>query len=194
MKVLKVLPLILCAALTLPQFSQAQSFSVKSYTLIVAGTSSLHDFESTVETADIKGSFNIKDQKLIGITGVVAKIPVKAIKSTKGKMMDNKTWAAFKYEKNPLITFALASASVNSQASTIDARGTLTMAGVTKSIDLVLTYKVTTDGDLKISGSKKIKMTDFKMEPPTAMMGTIKVGDEVEVRFDMLLTSESNTL
>jgi hypothetical protein len=51
-----------------------------------------------------------------------------------------------------------------------------------------LKYKILPNGDLQFSASKKIKMTEYKMEPPTAMMGTIKVGDEVTVNFDITVT------
>jgi hypothetical protein len=68
------------------------------------------------------------------------------------------------------------------------------MAGTTKPIDLVANYKVLSNGDLQITGSKKIKMTDFNMEPPTAMMGTIKVGDDVIIGFDIVLSSTHTVL
>ena len=31
-------------------------------------------------------------------------------------------------------------------------------------------------------------MTDFKMKPPVMMLGAIKVGDEITVMFDLVLT------
>ena len=194
MKALRVLPLIICVLAIHFQNAQAQSFNVKSCNIVVAGTSSLHDFESNVETADIKGSYTLSSQSLTDLSNVVVKIPVKAIKSTKGKMMDNKTWDAFNFEKNPVIVFTLSGTTIHPDKGTINAKGTLTMAGVTKTIDLPLSYKLLPGGELKITGAKKLKLTDFKMEPPTAMMGTIKVGDEVEVRFDVVLSLETNAL
>ena len=109
-------------------------------------------------------------------------------------MMDSKTWDAFNHEKNPFIVFTLATATINPQQNRLDATGTLTMAGVTRPTELSVSYKILEGGDLVISGSRKLKMTDFKMEPPTAMMGTIKVGDEVEVRFEATLSIPDTTL
>lgn len=40
---------------------------------------------------------------------------------------------------------------------------------------------------------KKLNMRDYKMEPPTAMMGTIKVGEEVTIDFDLTITSTKMT-
>jgi hypothetical protein len=34
-----------------------------------------------------------------------------------------------------------------------------------------------------ISGSKKIRMTEFGVKPPSFMLGALKVGDEVTVEY-----------
>jgi polyisoprenoid-binding protein YceI len=194
MKAIRIL-LITASVLAL-QISQlsAQSFNVESYTLTVKGSSSLHDWESSVEKIECKGSFALANNGLADISDVVVKIPVKSIKSTKGKMMDNKTYEAFNAEKNPTITFVMQYKKIHTANGLLDVSGTLTMAGITKPIELTLIYKVLPTGKLQITGSKKLAMTDFKMEPPTAMMGTIKVGDQIEVAIDMILNLENNTL
>ena len=192
MKATKNLLLITVWALAL-QFSyvQAQTFGVKSYQLKVSGTSSLHDWESTVGKLDAKGSFVVTNNTLTDIKDVTVKIPVTAIKSTKGKTMDNKTYEAFKHEKNPNIVFAMTGKTINTAGQSINVTGDLTMAGVTKSIDIVVKYKLLPGGELQVTGSKKLVMTQFKMDPPTAMMGTIKVGDEVTVTFDLVLSQSA---
>jgi polyisoprenoid-binding protein YceI len=63
--------------------------------------------------------------------------------------------------------------------------GDLTMNGVTNVIMLSVIGKNLPGGDMRFSGSRGLKMTDYKMKPPTAMMGTVKVGDEVTVKFDL---------
>jgi polyisoprenoid-binding protein YceI len=67
----------------------------------------------------------------------------------------------------------------------VNLTGTLEMAGTTQPIDLVASYKVLPNGDFQITGNKNVKMSEYKMTPPKAMMGTIKVGDEVNIRFDI---------
>ena len=67
------------------------------------------------------------------------------------------------------------------------------MAGANQPIDLQqVKYKVLAGGDVQITFSKTFKMSQWKMEPPTAMMGTIKVGDEVTVNFDFIVDSTPN--
>jgi polyisoprenoid-binding protein YceI len=171
----------------------AQTFNVKTYKATVKGTSSLHDWESSVEQLEAKGSISISNNTLADVRDVTVKIPVRSIKSPKGKMMDNKTWEAFNSEKNPNIVFTLTGRKINVARNSMDASGTLTMAGVTKPIELVLSYKILPGGEVQFTGSKQLVMTDFKMEPPTAMMGTIKVGNEVVVAFEIVLIA-NNTL
>jgi polyisoprenoid-binding protein YceI len=171
----------------------AQSFAVKTYKLTVKGTSSLHDWESSVEKLEARGSFVLGNSTLTDVRDVTVTIPVKAIKSTKGKLMDNKTWEAFNYEKHPEIIFVLTGKKIDPLKNTLHVSGTLKMAGVTRTIDLALAYKALPGGDLQFTGSKKLLMSDYKMDPPTAMMGTIKVGDEVEIAIDIILNN-NNTL
>jgi len=171
---------------------QAQSIvKVQTNKLVVQGSSSLHDWESEITKAEWKGSFVIKENSLVAINNVVVKIPVESIKSTKGKIMDSKTYDAFDYKKNPNITYTLSQAKVAANGN-IEAKGNLTMAGVTKPIDLILQSRILPGGNVQIILSKKLRMTDFKMEPPTAMMGTIKVGDEVNVVVDVIISTTPN--
>lgn len=190
MKATKILLIpILIVAVHINKIQAQQSLQVKAYSLTIEGTSSLHDWESTVEKLDFKGTFTLAGNSLTAVKSVVATIPVKSIKSPKGKMMDNKTYEAFNYEKNPSIIFTMTGSNIDERKGIIDVLGTLTMAGMTKPIDLSLNYKVLPNGDIRITGSKKLLMTDYKMEPPTAMMGAIKVADEVVVKIDLTLTS-----
>lgn len=175
---------------------QAQSpYYLKASKLTVSGTSSLHDWVSDVTSLEWSGDILIKDGKIDEIKNVQAKILVTSIKSTKGRIMDSKTYDAFDADKNPHITYKLAQAKIEDTGTefTISTTGALTMAGATKSIDMTLKAKLLSNGDIQLRGSKKLNMRDYKMEPPTAMMGTIKVGEEVTIDFDLTITSTKMT-
>ena len=173
---------------------QAQSFKTKNYTMHVSGTSTMHAWQSSVEKFSATGSFVVASNNLVEVKDVVVKIPVASIKSTKGKTMDNKTYEAFNHEKHPEIVFVMKGQTVNASNSTIDLKGTLSMAGKTLPVDLKVNYKLTSAGELKITGEKQITMTDFGMEPPTAMMGAIKVGNDISVTFEITLTNNNSIL
>ncbi len=189
--------LILLTALAvlvcIPYIADAQDiFAVKQNKMTVQGSSSLHDWESEVTSVECKGTFTIENKQLTDIKNVQVKIPVTSLKSTKGRIMDNKTYEAFNSDKNPNILFKLTSVKISGSGEyNLVAAGTLTMAGVTKPIDLTAKAKVLANGDVQIVGNKKLNMRDWSMTPPTAMMGTIKVGEEVTVNIDLVLAPEN---
>lgn len=187
----KIGSLVTIALLLVVTVHAQETFVLKSAKGFVEGTSSLHDWKSDITKIEWKGTLSVENNSVKSVKSAEVTIPVTGIKSTKGKIMDNKTYDAFLFEKNPTITFVLSSAhpTINTAGvTTLDASGYLTMAGTTKAVKLTASTKLMSNGDVQLTLSKKIKMTEFKMEKPTAMMGTITVGDEVTVSFDLVLT------
>ncbi|MBX2963913.1 MAG: YceI family protein [Cyclobacteriaceae bacterium] len=187
---IKPLKLILLALLFLPYFGNAQvAYKSKTIKMSVTGSSTLHEWESEVTQVEGSGALTLDGNQLTTIKDVVVKMPVTGIKSTKGKTMDNKTYEAFNSEKNPTIQYKLGAAKISGSGEfTVVATGNLSMAGTTKPIELSAKAKVLANGDVQITGSHTLNMKDWNMVPPTAMMGTIKVGEEVTVKFDITLT------
>jgi polyisoprenoid-binding protein YceI len=163
-------------------------YSLKSYKMTIDGTSSLHEWTSDVTKLDWTGNILADGNSVKEIKDAVVTIQVVSIKSTKGKTMDNKTYEAFNSDKNPTIVFKLTSLTVN--GASVQAAGSLTMNGNSKSISMNPTAKILPGGEVQITGTQKLSMKDFKMTPPKAMMGTIKVGEEVTVKYDLTLTAK----
>ena len=184
MQCLKKIPIVagLLLLTTCLAFGQ-KPFALKSHKMSVDGTSSLHDWTSDVTKIEWSGKLTVEGNSVKAISDVNLKIAVADIKSEKGGMMDDKTYEAFKSEQNPTITFKLTSGTVS--GASIKANGTLTMAGVTKPIEMNVATKVQADGSVHFSGSQVINMKDYKMVPPKAVMGTIKVGEKVTVLFEL---------
>ncbi|MEQ8425657.1 MAG: YceI family protein [Cyclobacteriaceae bacterium] len=183
--------LFLCLTLLTSGIQAQNVYNLNANKIVVAGTSSLHDWESDVTKVGWSGAITVEDGKISEIRGVQVNIPVTSIKSSKGRIMDSKTYEAFDYEKNPNITFRMSDAKIT--GNQIRATGSLSLAGASRSIELIARYKTIPNGDIQISGSYKINMRDYKMEPPTAVMGTIKVGEEVTVSFDLMLSPDADT-
>jgi polyisoprenoid-binding protein YceI len=154
--------------------------------MTVSGTSTMHDWTSDVTKVEWSGLILTDGQEVKQVKDVVVKVPVKSIKSTKGKTMDNKTYEAFKSDKNPDIIYKLMQSSPADNK--LKSTGSLSMAGVTNTVIVNSTAKVLANGDVQVTGSQKIKMKDYKMDPPTAMMGAIKVGEEVTINFELTVT------
>ena len=170
---------------TIPATGLAQKpFVIKSHKVMIDGTSTVHDWQSEVQKVEWQGSITVSDGKIQEIMNASVVMQVKSIKSSKGKTMDNKTYDAFKADKNPTITFKSNAVTVN--GSQINVKGTLTMAGASKEVELSVKGEVQA-GEIRFTGSQKLNMTDYQMDPPKAVMGTIKVAPEVTVTFDLTL-------
>ena len=164
---------------------------VKSVKASIQGTSTLHEWESQITKITCLGNFQSDNSLLKNIEDISVKIPVAGIKSSEGKMMDNKTYEAFKSEEHPYIVYTASRAQVSidgAKLTTIKVSGNLTMAGTTKPITIEAKGKPLPNGDMEVSITRKLKMTEFNMKPPTVMMGAIKVGDEVTIVVTLVLS------
>lgn len=66
----------------------------------------------------------------------------------------------------------------------------ITLNGVTQKQELNITAKKYADNRFRFIGIKPIRMSDFCVEPPTAMMGMIKVQDEIKIALDLEVVIE----
>ncbi len=181
------------------QTSQSKTFTVEPASeLRVDGTSTLHSF--TFEAKQIDGTLQANNffasrtsaLQQEAIEQMEISIPVVKLESEHSGMNSNMQ-EAMKADKFPDISYRLVSAEVketgNNSAETfvLSAQGYLKIAGVEKMIGMEVTAKRLPSGELELTGSKDLLMTDFGIGPPTMMFGTIKTGDKVTVRFDLIL-------
>ncbi len=149
----------------------------------VHGTSNVHDWD--MKPNKINGDLVLTTSKQIN--SLLIKLEAKSLKSG-NSIMDGKTYDAFEYKKNPNIVFQLTEGSIvklSNQDEDVTLTGNLTMAGQTKKINIKAVCKITKTGDYQIKGSVPLKMSDYGMKPPTAMLGTMKTGDAVTIKFDV---------
>ncbi len=160
----------------------------KTSSITINGTSNLHDWNSKSE--EIKGELVLtgNDQ----VKSFTLEIPVKSIKSGE-RMMDSKTYEAFDSGKNPNIAFRLTDVSnlqINGDKVDVVFNGNLTMAGATRKVAIKASGKNTKSGTYIFNGNVSLKMTDFQMKPPTALLGAIKVGDGIKLDFNIILQEQ----
>ena len=153
----------------------------------IAGTSNIHDW--TVESKLIGGSMELKgDLAKAGKVDATAeaKISVRSIKSDK-KAMDDIMHAAMKVEQNPTVVFTLKELTAQGNMK-FEAKGELTLAGVTKEVKFPVTMEKIEGDQLKVKGVLDTKMTDFGIQPPAPNIpgNPIKTADEVKVTFEWL--------
>lgn len=172
----------------------AQTFSLNNgaSNLKVEGTSNLHDWEITAKEMQGNLKAQIENGQLVEINQLDFSVVAESLKSGKGGM-DKNTYKALNTDKYKTINYELL--KVNNLDCTskteckVTTTGYLTIAGTKKQVELVFDAKVTGD-KVVLTGNKKIKMTDFKVDPPTAMFGTITTGDEVNVKFQAAYTKK----
>lgn len=174
--------LLMCSNLLIAQ----ESYKLVDSKMTVSGTSTLHEWESDVTDVNIQASLTFTDGQLQAIPSMSVRIPVKGIKSSHGKMMDNKTYGALKSDAHPNVTFQLQSATIKDK-NNLTATGKLTVAGVSKTVKFPVSMKASASGKITFSGKYSLLMSDYKMEAPTALMGSVKTGDEVTIAFTCTL-------
>jgi polyisoprenoid-binding protein YceI len=86
--------------------------------------------------------------------------------------------------RHPTIRFR--STRVSGTAESFSIQGDLTIVGVTQPV----TVQGSLAGD-RLRGSASVMQTRWGIRPYSALFGALKIGDEVEVRFDIDLTSKS---
>jgi len=157
----------------------------KDYTVGIHGTSNLHDWDENVVTVTGNGNIDWNTNGSFDLATMNIKMEVHSIKSTEGSMMNNNTYKALKADNNPEITFALNAPvrSIPVGTHTIAAKIALTIAGVTKLIDMSVTTTALAHGNVSFEGSKTIKMTDYGVKPPVALLGTMRTGDDITIKF-----------
>ncbi|MBW1657000.1 YceI family protein [Flavobacterium quisquiliarum] len=151
-------------------------------TFSVAGTSTLHDWEMKSASGTGTASLNIANGKLTDIDALAITLPAETVKSEK-KSMDKVAYETLKTDKNKNIKYVLKSAEKVNE-TTWELTGTYTIAGVSKVYKTTAKTTVTKDG-LNLQGSNKITFTDFGMKSPTAMLGTIKTGQDLTIKFNL---------
>lgn len=171
-------------------YAQTLRLNAQTFNMIISGTTNVHNFKSKVNQASGEIVINSSKQP----QSMVVEIPVKSIKSG-DKLMDKKTYETFNADKNPTITFKFTEAKlfqVKGNDVNVTAIGTLTMSGTTKIVTLKSNGRIIKPGIYEFKGNVILKMNDFKMSPPEAMMGLMKVGDVVTV--DYTVTFEGDAI
>jgi len=160
-------------------------------TMTIKGTSNMHDWESSVEKVNGDVAIAFSEDGWMNIQRLTVWMDVKSLKGSKGSKMDKLTRKALKADAYPRITYSLE--KINSIEKTgdgfmINAMGNLIIAGTPKIIDLEVKCKLLPNGAILFESTKALKMTDFNVEPPTALLGVLKTRNEVLISFSITVS------
>lgn len=163
----------------------AKAFAQTNYTIAtgtelkINGGSSLHDWEMVSKDAKGSAVFTMNGSSVSGAQSLKVNAEAESLKSgTRG--LDSNAYKALKTGQHKQISFTLK--ELTGTAPNFTAKGDFTIAGVTKSASFPV--KMTQNGNnLIFEGSYDTKLTNFSIDPPTALMGTVKTRDEVTISF-----------
>ncbi|MBN2213488.1 MAG: YceI family protein [Bacteroidales bacterium] len=167
----------------------------ESSRVLIVGTSSLHDWDMTVEDFKCEMSVAIGNPAItinnVNFTGFSSAI------SSPHSIMENKTRSALKAEEYPEIRFRTTTpVRIMTEGGSFSgtAKGELFIAGKTRVISLPFSGRTLPDNTISITGAKEIDMTEFGITPPTAMLGAIKTGKDVKIRFEISMKQTDKQL
>ncbi|WP_340111648.1 YceI family protein [Maribellus mangrovi] len=154
--------------------------------MVISGTSSVHDWEIEVSEFECDAVVKTDENETFSISDVNVVCEVENVKSH-NKIMDNKTYKALDGKDHPKITFKSTEQVTISENGKASIKGKLNIAGISKEVVLPFTVAGENDSSVKLNGKIPVKMSDYGIEPPTAMMGALKTGDEVVISYDIVL-------
>lgn len=166
--------------------------------LWIEGSSNVNQFECRAEEyageATLPGTENSPSSPLTAtneLLSIKIDIQVDSIECGKRKMNQD-LQKALKAEQFPEITFLFQEANIISEPRNtgdgfqLEVRGLLTVAGTTKEINFTTEAYYTGKNRVRAQGGTTINMTDFGVQPPTALMGLIRANEELTVNFDLI--------
>jgi polyisoprenoid-binding protein YceI len=162
--------------------------------LTIEGTSSLHAFHCKTNKimayVDVDPGYT-KDLTKIArpITSVKVNIVVRTLSCGNGQM-DKNMYETLKADQNPVIKYTLSGydildGTLSSSAFAAKTKGTLLVAGREKPIEMKISAERIGQSKTVATGEDDLLMTDFGIKPPSFMFGSLKVGNEIKVKFTL---------
>lgn len=162
----------------------------------IEGTSTIKAFQCTVPSFTISvkaagaasGAVTAVLAGEKGVRTVELTVPAARIDCGNGTMNEHMR-TALKADENPTIRFSLASYEVAKVGSGSQGtmRGSLTLGGAQHPIDIAAVATDAGSGAMRIVGAYDVALSAFALERPSLMFGRIKVGENVQVKFDFVL-------
>ena len=191
---------LLAATLIFPAAGAAQSAPTAYLNLAtesklwVEGTSTVRSFscraanvDATVQAATSGAAAAVVAGEK-AVRSVTLEMPARGLDCGNATMNEHMR-KAIKADAAPTIRFQLASYDLTPAATgaTVRLNGRLNLGGTEKAFSLQAQATEAPNGSLHVVGSTPILMSEYGLKAPTLMMGTMKVGDRVTVKYDLFL-------
>ncbi len=163
----------------------------KDVEMKLLGTSTLHKWEMDARSVVGEAQFIFKSEgesDLASLKSLSFALEVKDLKSD-SKGLDKNAYKALKADEYKDIHYKLTAATVSPEKQNgylLNTSGELTIAGVTKKIVMDVHCVINKDGTITCKGSDTLNMTDYKVKPPSFMLGAMKTGDAITLDFTVV--------
>lgn len=169
-------------------------------TLKIEGTSTLHSWD--VVAREFSVSFSIPEMWLqevdnwngSDVNELEVIVPIEHMDGGRSRM-NRDLKEALRSDENPEIRFIWSEMEFESgddNGKIANVKGSLSVAGVTRDIEISADMKLVDQSRLESRGSVEINMKDYDINPPRALLGTIRTGEIIEIIFDMELGRANN--
>lgn len=169
----------------------------KESQLLIHGEASIINFTCHLKNAFNETPFKIKGKergKKLHLKEGKIVVPIKNLDcGTRG--MNKEMWRMLKSKKHPLIEIDFIELQIPQwkkigrfMASDALSKIQLTIAGVKKTYPIHLNLVKMDEENFLLSGSKKIKKSDFKIKKTNYLFGLVKVKELLEIDFELFLT------
>jgi hypothetical protein len=120
-------------------------------------------------------------------------IPIATLRCSGGRPMEHDMSRTLKADRHPAIVFHFeglrsgVTHDIDRHEFRATIAGNLELAGTTRQIELPVTARRVSLTQFRLTAEMPVRMTDFSINPPTALFGMIKAADALTVRFDLTL-------
>lgn len=175
-------------------FAQEMTLSVKGTPQMkIDGDSNVRSWDADVKQVDatlvLAGieSLSIESMTPDAFKEMKITMPVERIDSGSRSLTRN-IHNYLKAGDHPNITFTLKSVDdieLNNGSALITATGVINAAGKDHEVTMNVTATMNSNGTINFSGEQNLLMTSFDIDPPTAVMGTVRARDEFSIIYSV---------
>ena len=187
----------LTATLQLHAADAASYISQPGSKMRIEGTSTIHDWHAESKLIggrfECPADFPVTEPAKAKVGKVdfsaATMIMANSFSCSSGSAMDKVMRGAMKADQHRFIRYTLKEATVKeakADSVLLSTKGDLSVSGITKSVSMDVTMKPAGADKLTFSGTTKVKMTDFGIQPPSpaVSLGLIKTADDVTLKFE----------
>jgi len=161
--------------------------------LWIEGGSNLHGWSCKASSIDamidVDEAF-LKSSSPTLLKKVQVKVPVRNLKCGHGGM-DNNLYKALKADDTPDISYILGTFDAvpgeTNDSFVVHTVGKLTIAGKENTVRMDVRAERLPDGAVRAVSEVPVLMTDYGVKPPTALLGTLRTGNKVLVKFELFV-------